>query len=276
MNLYHLQYRCSYGGRSSVQKWSYGFYVQSLKVINDPLFKTDVMNLGEALKTAHHSNVHFLNCHVNHKADNLLNTPGKDFKTWELTGVGTRATVAKPLPLPIRLDIKKENTLNWNGILSLRGALTQADVTENDDNTFTLVDDADWVGNGTDVTKIVDKLNVGFPNMQFVFPNKAGLVMQTGSLVSHWALGGVSIKKATRNRRSIASEEENLNQRKLNDYAKKARKFLKKAGSDALSGNLLTAFTNVVHAAIEFYNGLPEEEKLMLELPAILALPAGV
>ncbi len=286
MPLFTVVIHKSNGGRASHDTFSNTHYIRTDVAVDTPEMKEIVAKIVDAEQLSHLTETFFLRAHIKQLAENAINTPADEFRSIELKGNGARSIVTAGVIVgteqpdrnnpatakEVCVVVKRQAAKGHNGVLYYRNMLLMDDIKKGEDGKFILVNEANsTLGEGQNA--MIAALNLPLPNdAVFVLPNKPGLTVQTSRDIVQHTLGGVTLIQTTRRRRSIKQLEENLDQRRLNEFARAARRILGGLAPAALTGAAAASFAAILAEAATFYTALPAARAAMLALPAILAL----
>jgi hypothetical protein len=260
----------SIGGRSNRGTNKNSFHVNTAFMLID----AGALNIGNqlvaALRAGAPESLHFMSLHyLPIKRQGVVQ--GADaFITKELAGVGGRAVADPTLPRDNVLKIIRNTASGRPGRLNLRGFVTDAEVNVSAGNQYSLATPNTFTTGGAGNDTLMELLNAGVTSGQLVIP--ASNYFYTGiyrDITSH-SLAGVGTSSATRNRVSVDQAEKLLNQRKLNEFGREARKLQKQYEDSGNVASLLALLISVAEAAFSFYIGLPILIRAAMSIPAVL------
>jgi hypothetical protein len=260
----------SIGGRSTRGTQKNGFAVTTPLAISDAGALTIGQEIVAALRAGAPSSLHFMNLFYKRLARQGVVVAPNDFVTKELAGVGDRVLADPTLPRDHVLQIIRDTGGGRSGRLNLRGFVTDAEVNVTPGNQYTLANPAVFTTGGAGVDSLIERLNAGVSNGTLIIP--ANNYFFTGTyrpIVSH-VLRGVGLSSSTRQRVSVQTAEQKLNQRKLNEFGAKARKLEKQYLESGNAGSLLALLVSLAEAAFAFYTGLPILVRAALAIPSVL------
>lgn len=277
--IFKMQVFFSLNGRSNRDVWSNTVHVSCNLDIKTVEFKDLMTEVANRYKPYITTDVHVLRVKANQIGANLLNAPDTTPRTVHLNSTGARTpelnnVQTKTAPIEMAFEVFVNPVLGRPGILYLRGALGENELTTSGNGEYELVDGAGPEGGTFHFGAGLPSFNAPLPSeAKYVIPDKVDTLfenlVQRGRDVAGFTAGGVVVLKRNRKRMTAEQMAVLAAQREINRVAARVSRMIRNNSNWATVAATVAAIAALIALPEALVAALPAGAAASIEIPAV-------